>query len=188
MARDPEKQRAQNKAYYAAHREEERARVKAYCAAYPERIRARNKAYCATNPEKVRIWKQADRAAHLEKTRARERAYCASHREEARARSKAYRTTHPERIQAQKQRRRASKNGAVINDFTHAQWVEMQAAYDHRCAYCGKRAKGHLTQDHLTPLSQGGNHTLSNIVPACRSCNSKKGTGDVLIPIQPLLL
>ncbi len=26
-----------------------------------------------------------------------------------------------------------------------------------------------LTQDHITPLSEGGNHTLSNIVPACLS-------------------
>ena len=87
-----------------------------------------------------------------------------------------------------KARRRAHKYAAPINDFTAAQWREMQDVWDHRCTYCGKRAKGHLTQDHLTPLSKGGNHTASNVVPACKSCNSKKHTGPPLKPVQPLLL
>jgi hypothetical protein len=85
-------------------------------------------------------------------------------------------------------RRRAHKRHVPINDFTAAQWKEMQAIYDHRCVYCGKRAKGHLTQDHLTPLSKGGSHTAINILPACRRCNSQKRAGAVLRPVQPLLL
>lgn len=84
--------------------------------------------------------------------------------------------------------RRARKANAPINDFTHAQWTALQVAFDHRCAYCGKRAKGHLTQDHVQPLSKGGSHTLSNIVPACKSCNSRKHAGAPLIPVQPMLL
>ena len=42
--------------------------------------------------------------------------------------------------------------------------------------------------DHLTPLSKGGSHTVSNIVPACRPCNSRKGVKEVLRPVQPLLI
>ena len=45
-----------------------------------------------------------------------------------------------------------------------------------------------LEMDHITPLSKGGDHTASNIVPCCRSCNAKKGTGPVLKPVQPMLL
>jgi 5-methylcytosine-specific restriction endonuclease McrA len=75
-----------------------------------------------------------------------------------------------------------------VRDFTAAQWKEMQEAYDHRCAYCGKRCKGKLTQDHITPLSQGGLHTASNIIPACSSCNNRKHTGPPLKPVQPMLL
>jgi 5-methylcytosine-specific restriction protein A len=32
-----------------------------------------------------------------------------------------------------------------------------------------------LTGDHITPLSQGGQATLDNIVVLCRPCNSRKG-------------
>lgn len=44
------------------------------------------------------------------------------------------------------------------------------------------------TTAHLVPLAKGGTHTFSNVVPACQSCNSKKGTGAPLVPVQPLLL
>lgn len=41
------------------------------------------------------------------------------------------------------------------------------------CIYCCEKAK--LTVDHLLPISKGGPHTLSNLLPACHSCNSSKG-------------
>lgn len=126
-----------------------------------------------------------------------------SHPEEQKAATDAWRAAHPEQINETRRKSyaedpskpqancaayRARKKNAPRCDFTAEQWKAMQEAYNHCCAYCGKRAKGHLTQDHITPLSRGGSHTLSNIVPACRSCNSKKGTGAVLKPVQPLLL
>ena len=42
-----------------------------------------------------------------------------------------------------------------------------------RCHYCGRMAK--LTIDHVIPLSKGGDHSRSNVVPACQRCNSQKG-------------
>lgn len=80
------------------------------------------------------------------------------------------------------------KRGAAISDLTAAQWLEIQEAQGHRCYYCGKRCKGKLTRDHLTPLSKGGNHTLHNVIAVCRSCNSKKHIGPPLKPVQPFLL
>ena len=107
------------------------------------------------------------------------------------SRTRKSRREHPERFHIydtqHHKRRRALKNGAAINDLTHAQWIQIQEHYGFRCVYCGKKAKK-LTQDHITPLSKGGNHTLSNVVPSCARCNSKKGVRNVLIPIQPLLL
>ena len=41
------------------------------------------------------------------------------------------------------------------------------------CVYCGARA--YLSLDHLLPLSRGGTGEDTNLVTACRSCNSRKG-------------
>lgn len=50
------------------------------------------------------------------------------------------------------------------------------------CVYCGQAAQ---TWDHLRPLvrnkvTSGYGHTLGNLVPSCRDCNSKKGNKDWL--------
>jgi hypothetical protein len=46
-----------------------------------------------------------------------------------------------------------------------------------RCSYCGdENAK---TADHLLPRIEGGSDVSSNLVVACRSCNSSKGRKDV---------
>lgn len=56
------------------------------------------------------------------------------------------------------------------------------------CASFSHSLQQRLTKDHSTPLSKGSAHTLTNVVPACQSCNSKKHTGPPLKPVQPLLL
>jgi hypothetical protein len=44
------------------------------------------------------------------------------------------------------------------------------------CAYCGDRlAESELTVEHVTPVSRGGQHMWTNVVTACRSCNTRKG-------------
>ncbi|MCC6547176.1 HNH endonuclease [Candidatus Sumerlaeota bacterium] len=45
------------------------------------------------------------------------------------------------------------------------------------CQYCGVRPdKESLTIDHVVPRSRGGRSTWENVVLACQSCNSKKGS------------
>ncbi len=131
---------------------------------------------------------KAVRSEHPERHRRSGAKYRAENPGESAQRVRTWRKNHPKENAASKKLARARKAHAPVSDFTHAQWVMVQEVFDHRCIYCHKRAKGHLTQDHITPLSKGGSHTLTNIVPACRSCNSKKSTGPPLIPIQPLLL
>lgn len=65
--------------------------------------------------------------------------------------------------------------GAPISDLTRAQWRAIKALYGQRCAYCCL-VFDRLTMDHVIPLAKGGSHTASNVVPACRVCNSRKGT------------
>jgi len=60
----------------------------------------------------------------------------------------------------------------AVHDLTEAQWEALQDAWG-GCAYCGA-AGGALQKDCLLPISRGGRYTLSNVVPACRSCNASK--------------
>ena len=46
----------------------------------------------------------------------------------------------------------------------------------HLCMYCGRQYKETmLTRDHVLPFSQGGTDRWSNVVTACRHCNTHKG-------------
>lgn len=84
-----------------------------------------------------------------------------------------YEQRHPETTRIRNSRRRARLAGCLINDFTVEQWRSLLKIYSYRCAYCFTNNKK-LEQDHIVPLSRGGNHTMSNIVPACKSCNTSK--------------
>jgi len=62
---------------------------------------------------------------------------------------------------------------------TNAQWKALKHIYSHKCAYCGRKMK-RLTKDHIIPISRGNPETvdkISNILPACQSCNSRKNAG-----------
>jgi 5-methylcytosine-specific restriction endonuclease McrA len=44
------------------------------------------------------------------------------------------------------------------------------------CAYCGVHfVELDLTVEHILPVSRGGRHDWTNVVTACRSCNTRKG-------------
>ena len=44
------------------------------------------------------------------------------------------------------------------------------------CAYCANRfVEADLTVEHIAPVSRGGRHEWTNVVTACRSCNTRKG-------------
>lgn len=62
--------------------------------------------------------------------------------------------------------------GAVDNDLSDAQWHDLMEAWG-GCAYCGAQEPA-LQRDTMLPISRGGRYTLSNVVPACRSCNASK--------------
>lgn len=58
----------------------------------------------------------------------------------------------------------------------------------YRCLYCS--ATENLTIDHVLPRSRGGTSVWTNLVTACRKCNSKKGNrlpeeAGMKLPYQP---
>jgi 5-methylcytosine-specific restriction endonuclease McrA len=133
------------------------------------------------------------------------RAYAASHREQAKARAGAWyvanaahvatrdaanrhrirekerqrRANSPEVFRANAQRRRAALAGRR-RTLTVAEWKATLEVFGHRCAYC-LRADMSLEQDHVVALASGGHHEADNVVPACKSCNAKKGRRPVFM-------
>jgi len=83
----------------------------------------------------------------------------------------------PEAVKCYKNERRARKRNATIK-FTKQQWLDRLAEFNYHCAYCLQPFTDNNppTQDHMLPLSRGGEHTDSNIIPSCKSCNSQKRT------------
>ena len=96
--------------------------------------------------------------------------------------TKSYRINNREtykNIHAITKQRRRKKSKLIISNFKNSDWKECKDYFENKCAYCGREMKN-LTQDHLIPLSKGGNYTKGNIVPCCRSCNSSKNNKDFI--------
>ena len=59
-------------------------------------------------------------------------------------------------------------------DLRQSQWWKRRIAKG-RCHYCGQPTPAaQLTMDHIVPVSRGGRSTKGNVVPACKTCNTKK--------------
>lgn len=104
--------------------------------------------------------------------------------ERERARVKRYKLANPDKQAQWNSTRRKALEG-VKKTFDSSQWEEVKARFRNRCAYCGERKP--LTVDHVIPVSQGGDHSISNIVPACQACNSSKGNRKAKKPVQVFL-
>lgn len=69
-----------------------------------------------------------------------------------------------------------------INAITDEEWNESINYFrndngEQCCAYCGKNYSI-LEKEHIKPLTKGGKTTISNIIPACRICNTTKNNRD----------
>ena len=179
---NPEKAQEYQREYRKTHREEINATNRKHYAKDPS-VKERGLRWRHENPEK---------AKEIAKR------WYENHTETALEHARAWQKANPDKVRqivvVSAAKRRSLKHADTKNDLTTAQWREILAAYQYRCVYCPHdckacKTKSHqLTQDHITPVAKGGSTTASNIVPACRSCNSKKHTGPVPMPIQPLLL
>jgi len=66
-------------------------------------------------------------------------------------------------------------------DLRKTRWWQRKTAAG-ICYYCGDRVSHkELTMDHLVPLARGGRSTKDNLVPCCKSCNTKKKT---MLPVE----
>ena len=120
--------------------------------------------------EAARRWSQA----HPEYERARSQRRWRTepvYRARVKAAKARWAVEHPEYYRTAAKLRRAKLRG-VVCELTPEQWTAVLNAHGNACVYCGDSHK--LTMDHLVPISRGGNHTIDNVVPSCKSCNSSK--------------
>ena len=159
--------RAYKAAYDAAHKDENaeyrlvnaellKEQKRAYYRANRELILAQVKARAAANPKAI----SAYHAEHYAKNADRIRATVAE-----------YHKAYPDKKSHLENRRRARKAGNG-GSHTLAERCEKFARLGNVCYFCGLPKK--LTVDHDVPLARGGTDDIANILPACRSCNSKK--------------
>jgi len=101
-----------------------------------------------------------------------------THHEEKREYEKEYYLKYPEKFKQYNENHRD-------HDITKKEWKHCLEVFDYRCAYCGISEEDHLKlynqvlhKDHADCM---GANDLSNGIPACRSCNSKKHDNDIEI-------
>jgi 5-methylcytosine-specific restriction endonuclease McrA len=183
-----------------ASRAENLKATRKYQAAHPDRVLESTRKYREANREKMnaatRKWSQEHQSER--------RLYRQKHRERGRAYAAAWRLAHPEKaakawrewnIRNPEKRRKierawlektplaratfnanraARRRRAAGGGVSAAQWNGTVEEYGGRCAYCAQL--GRPTMDHIEPLSKGGEHDVANVVPVCKSCNSRKNT------------
>lgn len=146
---------------------------------------AYGKVWREQNKQRLDEWQRAYNQTHREQISQAGKAYYLAHRDVVRQRTREYQVNNKDKIIIYSLRRYNRAKG-VRADLTSQQWELIKSIFRGKCAYCGKKTT-RLEKEHIIPLSQGGGLTLRNIVPACRSCNSKKGVSPLTIPVKILL-
>lgn len=68
--------------------------------------------------------------------------------------------------------RRARQKKLASYRITDRDWRRLCFRWDNRCAYCAERRP--LQRDHVVPITRGGQHSIGNLIPACKPCNLSK--------------
>lgn len=167
------------------HREAYRARMKAY----QPKAKAAKKAKRLADPDEARRKDREDSRRRRDYRVEWQRRNYAKNRDKIRTRAKECRLANVERYRATDRARymrdrfkrilgsekaRARRAGAA-GSHTVAEWKSVLRHYGRKCIYCSVPLTiKNISKDHRTPLSRGGTNNILNIVPACRTCNSKK--------------
>lgn len=129
-----------------------------------------------SDPERYTVWLQ------------RSRDWAKNNREARAAIENRYKEKHPDKYAAKNKaharKYKAQKKGAA-GHFNAPQWTARKKFYGDSCAYCGECLRPKNTHiDHVIPVVSGGANWPSNLVPACSTCNIRKGAKRWL-PRQP---
>ena len=138
-----------------------------------EHIKEQNKQYRQDHKEEINKRVKQWYLNNLEYMKQHQREYRNNNREKVNRWSK---TDKGKAAQQRAHNKRRAQEKEMINTLTAQEWIDILKEYKFRCAYCGKEFTlfNRETRDHVIPISKGGNNVKENVVPACKSCNSKK--------------
>ena len=179
--RDPEQLKAWRREYYLRNREQILQRVNANRKANREQYNAYVRAYRAKNGRKDRPEKSIEERLAackplqrwLESPRLSPSvAQLVLLEQERRMHRLLY-------DREKSKRRKAQLKANMVKQVPVKALQTRFAAFDNCCAYCGSKPDYTLIEiEHFYPISTGGAHDLSNIVPACHACNRSKFSHD----------
>ena len=158
--------RAKRKDKTAIYNAEYRAAHKADYDAYMKEWKTKNK-------DALTARRKANYEANRDAFLTEKREYYIKNRDTIRAKKK----TNREPSRRNEDIRRARKAGATVGDLRLiAEWEKRWRRKPLvRCYWCRSDIKpAGATRDHIVPLARGGEHSVSNLVVSCGSCNSKK--------------
>ncbi len=168
-----------NQKYRTLHPDKRHASYAEWARRNPDKVRAHNAKW--NEQDKINGWQYSRmwRERNPEKVKEINRRYRLAHQDQRR---NGYRQWMRKNIDKVKERwknntirRRALKRN-TDGVHTYEQFLDVCESFGWRCAYCGCELNPNtVTEDHVIPLSRGGSNDISNIVPACKFCNSSKG-------------
>lgn len=143
--------------------------------------------YCSKcRGETVSEYRAFLRKRYVDKIRAHRRQWYLKNREHALTYARQYILDNPgkrkvwmdanrDMVRQWTQRRRARIKGNGTYVVTPRDLSRALARHDHACAYCRcPLTPKTITWDHIIPISRGGRHSIGNLAPACKPCNSAK--------------
>jgi len=173
------------KAYFQTHAEKTAEYQKDYYQANAESIIERTKVYYQANTGKIAERTKVYQKANAEKIVEYSKAYFQDNCEKLLKQSKAYKKS-PIGKAVQKNARYKRRSITKQGDVTSAQLLDLttNAKVCYWCNTSLKSKKVHVY--HYTPLSKGGEHTLSNLVVTCAKCNLTKNAKDPIVFAQSI--
>jgi hypothetical protein len=166
-----EKAREYSREYYKIHREEIREKSKTWRKANREYLIEAAKKWNRKNPEK--------HAKHS-------RDYHKNHPDRVLKQKQQYRENNRNRVYLLRHKREARKRG-LPDTLSTEQWEICLRYFNFRCAYCGCKSDT-FHRDHFIPLASSHctGTVVTNIVPACVSCNCSKNSSDPIVWINSM--
>lgn len=136
-------------------------------------VKSKKRAYEDSHKDSIKQYQEEYRKTHKDQISANKKQYHEKNKERRSKYMRGYFQNHKREAYIRWRNYQLRKRGSG-GSHTLEEWLDMLEEHRHCCHYCGERFE-RLERDHVIPISKGGTDYISNIVPACRICNAKKG-------------